>query len=90
MRRRDGTIEFEEIYFDHVFYSHKVNMRKPDGNIYEHVLQHINCTSNEAIFIDDSQVNIDGATAAGWQAVRHDPTLEIMSQLDPYMALFEV
>jgi len=86
LRRRDGIKEFEQIYFDHVFYSHKINMRKPNLDIYEYVLNELDISSDEMLFIDDSPANIEGALAAGWQAVRHDPRLEIMEELDRYLA----
>jgi HAD superfamily hydrolase (TIGR01509 family) len=85
LRRRDRIVGFEELYFDNVFYSHKINLRKPNLDIYNHVINELGATPAEAIFIDDSQVNIDGALAAGWQAVRHDPNQEIMKQLDHYL-----
>ena len=47
-------------------------------------------STEEAIFIDDSRANIDGAKSSGWQAIRHDPSLEVMDHLDQYISLFEI
>ncbi len=88
LRRRDGIVGFEEIYFDHVFYSHKIKMRKPNSDIFNYVINQLEVAPEEAVFIDDSQANIDGAKAAGWQAVRHDPSLEITEELEGYLSQY--
>ncbi len=42
---------------------------KPERQIYEHHVQAFGLDPSATLFIDDSQKNVDGARAAGWQAV---------------------
>jgi 2-haloacid dehalogenase len=44
-------------------------MIKPDRGIYDHHAKAFGLNPAAALFIDDSQKNVDGAKAAGWQAV---------------------
>jgi 2-haloacid dehalogenase len=42
---------------------------KPDRAIYDHHVKAFGIEPSAALFIDDSQKNVDGAKAAGWEAV---------------------
>ena len=42
---------------------------KPERAIYDHHVKAFSLEPAATIFIDDSQKNVDGAKAAGWQAV---------------------
>jgi glucose-1-phosphatase len=57
-------------YFHRCYYSHHVNMRKPDLEIYEHVLNHNGLVSHETLFLDDNPDNIKAAKRLGIQAVQ--------------------
>jgi putative hydrolase of the HAD superfamily len=59
-----------DTYFHRCYYSHQVNMRKPDLEIYEHVLSHAGLIPNETLFLDDNPDNIKAAKALGIQAVQ--------------------
>jgi putative hydrolase of the HAD superfamily len=52
-------------YFDQAYYSHLLKMRKPDLEIYEHVLQTNGLIPHETIFLDDNKDNLTGANKAG-------------------------
>jgi len=51
--------------FENVFFSYKINLRKPDMEIYKYVCEKLNCKPEETLFIDDSFINIQGAEMAG-------------------------
>lgn len=51
--------------FNQVYYSHLLNMRKPDANIFEYVLQINNLIPSETLFIDDSPQHLATAKALG-------------------------
>lgn len=51
--------------FDKIYVSYKVNMRKPDAEIYKLVLNEQKLNKEETIFIDDSIQNIEGASKVG-------------------------
>jgi glucose-1-phosphatase len=56
-------------YFHKTYYSHHMNMRKPDAEIFERVLRENNMRSHETLFLDDSALNIAGAQSVGIQTV---------------------
>lgn len=66
-----------EPYFDKVYYSHQLKMRKPDIEIFSHVLKENNLIAGETLFLDDNLVNLKGATQAGIQTfhVQHPDML---------------
>jgi FMN phosphatase YigB (HAD superfamily) len=52
-------------YFHNVYYSYKVGLRKPNADIYEHLLKQENLNPAETLFIDDNLPNIEAANALG-------------------------
>ncbi|MBA3828304.1 MAG: HAD family phosphatase [Taibaiella sp.] len=57
------------VFFDKVYYSHNIGMRKPDAEIYELVLAQHDLQPAHTLFIDDSPKNIQGAAALGIQTI---------------------
>jgi putative hydrolase of the HAD superfamily len=57
-----------EPFFEKVYYSCRLGMRKPDTEIFEYVLQTNNLKPQETIFIDDSPQHIEGALKTGINA----------------------
>ena len=55
-----GVKNFDD-YFDKVYYSCRVGLRKPDKEIFELVLKENNLKPEETIFIDDSAQHVKGA-----------------------------
>jgi HAD superfamily hydrolase (TIGR01509 family) len=58
------TLDF---YFDKLFYSHLIGMRKPDAAIYDFVLKDAGISAAETLFIDDLELNTNAAAALGFQ-----------------------
>ena len=56
-------------YFDKVFYSCSIGLRKPNVNCYEWVLNDLNTDAEKTLFIDDSGQNIEGAKKTGLQTI---------------------
>lgn len=77
--------DFEDRFFDHVFYSHLIGMRKPDEEIYKHVTTTLGIIKSDILFIDDLQENIDAAKRHGWHGQIHDPKDDICSVIDSYI-----
>jgi FMN phosphatase YigB (HAD superfamily) len=50
------------------FLSCRMKLMKPGREIFDAVTAEIGCPPAEILFVDDSQKNVDGARAAGWQA----------------------
>ncbi len=56
-------------YFDQVFYSHGLHLRKPNVVAFEKVLEHSGLQASETLFIDDNAANIAAAQKAGIQTI---------------------
>lgn len=56
-------------FFDKQYYSHLINRRKPDAEIYEFVLKENKLDPREVLFIDDNEDNIKGAANLGIQTL---------------------
>jgi len=52
---------------DTVYFSHEMNLRKPDEAIYQEVTKREKLSSDEILFIDDRQDNIEAAQSTGYQ-----------------------
>jgi len=57
--------------FDVVVISAEVGMRKPEEGIFRHAAQALGLQTQECVFIDDIQANIDAAVACGMTGVLH-------------------
>jgi glucose-1-phosphatase len=53
--------------FERSYYSHLLAMRKPDSEIYAHVLKDNQLQANETLFLDDNLANLHGAEVLGIQ-----------------------
>ena len=53
--------------FEKVYFSFEVGMRKPDAEIYLHVLQQNDLSPKRTLFVDDKKENTDAAQALGLQ-----------------------
>jgi len=68
----DMTIQdFDNRYFLKPYYSHLINLRKPDTEVYEFVLADAGLEAGETLFIDDNADNIEGAKKVGLQTILH-------------------
>ncbi len=56
--------------FDYHFASHLTGKIKPDEEAFLHVVECLNCTPSEVLFIDDSHLNVEAATRVGMRAAR--------------------
>jgi glucose-1-phosphatase len=52
-------------YFNDVFYSNEIGMRKPNEETFEFVLKKMDKKASEVLFIDDSIQHIEGAVKVG-------------------------
>ncbi len=57
------------VFFDKVYFSHRVGMRKPDAEIFERILEDTGFKPADTLFIDDSPQHIEGAKALGIQTI---------------------
>lgn len=59
---------FSEL-FEKAYFSHEINMRKPNAEIFELVLNENGLKTEETLFIDDSIQHIEGANKLGIQTI---------------------
>jgi len=66
------------VFFDRIYLSHRVGLRKPDPKIFELVLNENNLKPSETLFIDDSLQHIEAASKLGIQTIhmRDDMCME--------------
>jgi epoxide hydrolase-like predicted phosphatase len=77
---KHGVKNFED-YFDKVYYSCRVGMRKPDKEIFEMVLNENKLNPEETVFIDDSIQHVQGAGAVGIKAYLLQNNMEVRELL---------
>ena len=70
-------------YFDGVYLSFEMGMRKPNANIFEHVMAHTAYKPEELFFIDDSPQHVEGAKKLGIKAYHLDTTTERVEDIIP-------
>jgi putative hydrolase of the HAD superfamily len=56
-------------HFEKAWYSHRINLRKPDVAAFDYVVANSGITAADTLFIDDALVNVEGARKAGLQAL---------------------
>lgn len=67
--------------FDLTIFSYEVQLRKPDPRIYRLVCERLEVRPEEAIFIDDMAVNVEGARLAGLYAIQYINKVQLKTQL---------
>jgi putative hydrolase of the HAD superfamily len=67
--------------FDVLVWSYQLHMAKPDPAIYRHTLQRLGTRPDEALFIDDKQVNIEAARDLGMPAVLFSTVEQLRADL---------
>ena len=77
LKKEFGFNDFSEL-FEKDYFSHKINMKKPDCEIFEFVLNDSGLKAEETLFIDDSPVNIKGAEALGIRSFLLPPEIGIV------------
>jgi len=87
---RMGTSGFKEFTkcFAQCYFSFEIGHRKPDLEAFTLVLKDSQLIADETLFIDDGWMHIEGARAAGLNAVLHNPLFDISTVIDGYLNQF--
>jgi epoxide hydrolase-like predicted phosphatase len=67
--------------FDDMIISAEVGLMKPDRRIYELAVNRLGVQPDEAVFIDDLPVNVEGARIAGLQAIQYLNNQQVITEL---------
>jgi glucose-1-phosphatase len=76
-----GIHDFFTRYFDGVYYSHLIRLRKPDLEAYEYVLADAELKAEASAFIDDLPDNVAAAERAGIRGIWHEPGTDIVVRM---------
>ena len=57
--------------FDHLTFSHRLGIAKPDPAIYRHAAEGLGVAPGRVLFVDDREDNIRAAREAGMQAIQY-------------------
>ena len=78
--RSTGLNSLDQL-FHTAYYSYKMNMAKPEAEIYQYVLKEQGLNPGETVFIDDNKDNISGAQQAGIRTIRVEAPNTILDLL---------
>lgn len=56
-------------WFKQIFLSYKLNLEKPEPKIFQTVIEQAGIKAEESLFLDDSQLNLEGAAGLGIQTL---------------------
>jgi len=76
---------FEEMT-DDIVYSHEVGLSKPDPAVYALAAARLGVEPGQIVFLDDAEVNVLAARAAGWHGVLHEDTTRSIAELERIIA----
>jgi len=60
---------FDLSFFDKIFFSCEIELKKPDKVIFEYLLKKIKLDAKDCLFIDDEKINIATAKKMGFQTI---------------------
>lgn len=73
--------------FDESIYSSEIGVRKPDEAMYFIMLDRLGVKSQEALFIDDMQLNVHGARRIGMHSLLHTTTQETIAAIKSLLGI---
>lgn len=85
LQQEHDVSDFEERFFDKVFYSHELGLRKPEEEIYMYLEEAMGFNGKDILFIDDRWDNVETAQRRSWHAIRHKPGTEITENINAYL-----
>lgn len=77
---RGEGLEMED-YFDDIFVSYRMNMSKPSDDIFKEVAVRLGIEPGEALFVDDSEKNVEAASALGFKTMHVEPYTDFTGKL---------
>jgi putative hydrolase of the HAD superfamily len=68
--------------FDFMTFSAEVRLIKPDHAIYEHTLRGLGVAADEALFVDDREINVQAARELGIHALQFRSVAQLRRELE--------
>jgi putative hydrolase of the HAD superfamily len=72
-------------YFDKIYESYKIGMRKPEARIYEYIIKDLEINPKETIFLDDLGMNLKTARQLGINTIKVVNPIEAIKTLDQFI-----
>ena len=66
LKQKTGKDDIDDL-FTKAYYSHKINLRKPNADIFEFIAKDAGIDPKETLFIDDLENNIEAAASLGFK-----------------------
>lgn len=85
LREVHGVTDFDAEFFTRTYYSYALRKRKPDPDIFTHLLHDAGIAASETLFVDDDPDNIAAARRLGIHAVLHPRGHEVADTLARYL-----
>jgi FMN phosphatase YigB (HAD superfamily) len=70
--------------FNHLCFSGELGLGKPEAAIYRSCLEGLQVPASQALFIDDREVHVLGARAAGLHSVVFESVDQLAEDLEPF------
>lgn len=80
MNDKKTKFKLNEI-FEKIYNSAEIGIAKPDSRIFEYLINDLNLTPENILFIDDWDMNIDAAKKSGMQAIQFHNAEELEKNL---------
>jgi epoxide hydrolase-like predicted phosphatase len=82
--REQEAYGFEDMC-DVIVYSHEVGYLKPDHRMYDLICERLAVDPEEAVLLDDVQVNVDGAREVGMGAITFATNAQAIAELEAHL-----
>jgi putative hydrolase of the HAD superfamily len=74
---REHGVESLKPFFEKIFYSYEIGMRKPDREVFEYVLRSLGIKAEQTLYIDDSPQHLESAGRLGIHTILLKPGEEV-------------
>ena len=81
-KEREEAVNNIMSYFDTVYESYKIGMRKPESRIYEYLIENLAIIPKEAVFLDDLGMNLKTAKQLGINTIKVVDPIVAIKELD--------
>ncbi len=85
-REREQTAYGFGDLVDVLIYSHEAGISKPDPKIYALACAQLEVAPPEAVFVDDTEVRVEGARRAGLHAIHYQDNAQVIGELNALLA----
>ena len=84
-KEREEVVNNIMSYFDKIYESYKIGMRKPEARIYEYIIKDLEINPKETVFLDDLGMNLKTARQLGINTIKVVDPIEAIKTLDQFI-----